>query len=61
MKHGLFVAPFGELADPGLLSDVAVEAERGGCGGVFLWVRTSTGEFAGAPEVARVAAAGPPE
>jgi hypothetical protein len=25
------------------------------------WFRTSTGEFAGAAEVARVAAAGPPE
>jgi alkanesulfonate monooxygenase SsuD/methylene tetrahydromethanopterin reductase-like flavin-dependent oxidoreductase (luciferase family) len=37
VKHGLFVAPFGELADPGLPSDVAVEAEWGGFGGVFLW------------------------
>jgi alkanesulfonate monooxygenase SsuD/methylene tetrahydromethanopterin reductase-like flavin-dependent oxidoreductase (luciferase family) len=35
--HGLSLAPFGELADPRVLSDLAVEAEQARFDGVFLW------------------------
>ena len=37
MQHGLSLAPFGELADPWVLSDLAIEAERAGYDGVFVW------------------------
>ncbi len=37
MQHGLSLAPFGELADPWVLSDLAVEAETAGFGGFFVW------------------------
>ncbi len=31
------LAPFGELADPRVVADLAADAERGGFDGVFLW------------------------
>ena len=37
LSRGLFLAPFDELSDPHLLVDLAVAAEAGGWGGVFLW------------------------
>jgi alkanesulfonate monooxygenase SsuD/methylene tetrahydromethanopterin reductase-like flavin-dependent oxidoreductase (luciferase family) len=37
LRRGLFLAPFGELADPLALIDLAVRAEAGGWDGVFLW------------------------
>ena len=37
MKFGLDLTIFGELADPGLLADLAVEAEDAGWDGFFLW------------------------
>lgn len=37
MLHGLFVPPFGPLADPRVLADLAARAEAGGWDGVFLW------------------------
>jgi alkanesulfonate monooxygenase SsuD/methylene tetrahydromethanopterin reductase-like flavin-dependent oxidoreductase (luciferase family) len=37
VKHALFLPPFGDLADPTALADVAVAAERSGWDGVFLW------------------------
>src|SRR5688572_9532046 len=36
-QRGIFVAPFGELADPRLLADLAARAEARGCDGFFLW------------------------
>lgn len=37
MKFGLYLAPFGELADPGRLSDLAIRAEERGFDGLFVW------------------------
>ncbi len=37
MKHALFVAPFGELADAGVLGGFARQAEARGWEGMFLW------------------------
>jgi alkanesulfonate monooxygenase SsuD/methylene tetrahydromethanopterin reductase-like flavin-dependent oxidoreductase (luciferase family) len=37
MKQGLFLAPFDELVDPRLLSDLGARAEAAGWDGVFLW------------------------
>jgi alkanesulfonate monooxygenase SsuD/methylene tetrahydromethanopterin reductase-like flavin-dependent oxidoreductase (luciferase family) len=37
VKFGLFVPPFGELADPGRVADLAVVAEEAGWSGLFLW------------------------
>ncbi len=37
MRHGLFVAPFGELAEPATLVTLAVDAEDNGWDGLFLW------------------------
>jgi alkanesulfonate monooxygenase SsuD/methylene tetrahydromethanopterin reductase-like flavin-dependent oxidoreductase (luciferase family) len=37
VQHGLSLAPFGELADPWVLSDLAAEAEAAGFDGVFVW------------------------
>ena len=39
MKRGLYLAPFDELADPGLLADLARRAEACGWQGLFLWDR----------------------
>ena len=36
-QRGIFVAPFGELADPRLLADLARRAEQAGWDGFFLW------------------------
>src|SRR5437868_14500571 len=36
-KRGIFVAPFDELVEPGLLVELAQRAERGGWDGFFLW------------------------
>lgn len=36
-QRGIFVAPFGELADPHLLADLAKAAEAKGWDGFFLW------------------------
>jgi alkanesulfonate monooxygenase SsuD/methylene tetrahydromethanopterin reductase-like flavin-dependent oxidoreductase (luciferase family) len=36
-KRGIFVAPFGELADPRLLASLAARAEERGWDGFFLW------------------------
>ena len=37
MKRGLFLAPFGELADPGVVANLAVRAEAVGWDGLFVW------------------------
>jgi alkanesulfonate monooxygenase SsuD/methylene tetrahydromethanopterin reductase-like flavin-dependent oxidoreductase (luciferase family) len=37
LRRGLYLAPFGELADPRALLGVAVHAEEHGWDGVFLW------------------------
>ena len=37
MRHGLYIAPFGELADPRAVADVAAAAEAAGWDGFFLW------------------------
>ena len=37
MRYGLFLPPFGGLAEPSALVAVAAEAERCGWDGVFLW------------------------
>jgi alkanesulfonate monooxygenase SsuD/methylene tetrahydromethanopterin reductase-like flavin-dependent oxidoreductase (luciferase family) len=37
LKRGLYLAPFGELTDPGLLVELAVNAESHGWDGLFLW------------------------
>src|SRR5580704_15434506 len=37
MKHGIDVAPFGELADPRVLAGLAVAAEERGWDGFFVW------------------------
>jgi alkanesulfonate monooxygenase SsuD/methylene tetrahydromethanopterin reductase-like flavin-dependent oxidoreductase (luciferase family) len=37
MRHGLMLAPFGDLADPRVTADLAADAERAGFDGFFLW------------------------
>ena len=37
MKLGLFFPPFGELADPGRVADLAIAAEEAGWSGFFVW------------------------
>lgn len=37
MKHGIDVAPFGELADPRVVSRLAIAAEERGWDGFFVW------------------------
>jgi alkanesulfonate monooxygenase SsuD/methylene tetrahydromethanopterin reductase-like flavin-dependent oxidoreductase (luciferase family) len=37
VRFGLFIPPFGELADPGRVADLAVVAEEAGWSGLFLW------------------------
>lgn len=37
MKHGLFLPPFGELAEPSRMVEVAVAAEAAGWDGLLLW------------------------
>ena len=37
MRHALTIPPYGELADPAALVEVAVAAERAGWDAVFLW------------------------
>ena len=49
MRRGIFVAPFGELADAALLAGLAAEAEAAGWDGFFLWdhiVYTETSDVA---------------
>jgi alkanesulfonate monooxygenase SsuD/methylene tetrahydromethanopterin reductase-like flavin-dependent oxidoreductase (luciferase family) len=36
-RHGIFVAPFGELAEPRLVAELAGRAEQRGWDGFFLW------------------------
>ena len=36
-RFGLFVPPFGELADPRVLADVAAHADAAGWDGFFIW------------------------
>jgi alkanesulfonate monooxygenase SsuD/methylene tetrahydromethanopterin reductase-like flavin-dependent oxidoreductase (luciferase family) len=37
VRFGLFVPPFGELSEPGLLAETAAQAESAGWDGFFLW------------------------
>jgi alkanesulfonate monooxygenase SsuD/methylene tetrahydromethanopterin reductase-like flavin-dependent oxidoreductase (luciferase family) len=37
MRRGLFLAPFDVLADPGLVGDLAAEAEAAGWDALFVW------------------------
>jgi alkanesulfonate monooxygenase SsuD/methylene tetrahydromethanopterin reductase-like flavin-dependent oxidoreductase (luciferase family) len=37
MRHGLFLPPFDALANPDLLVELALDAERSGWDGFFLW------------------------
>ncbi len=36
-RFGLFVPPFGELADPRVLADIAAQADAAGWDGFFIW------------------------
>ena len=42
MRHGLYVAPFGELSDVRALAAVAAEAEASGWDGLFVWDHVMT-------------------
>jgi alkanesulfonate monooxygenase SsuD/methylene tetrahydromethanopterin reductase-like flavin-dependent oxidoreductase (luciferase family) len=42
MRHGLYVAPFGELSDVRALAAVAADAEASGWDGVFVWDHVMT-------------------
>ncbi len=42
MRTGIFVAPFGELADVRVLAQVAADAEAAGWDGFFLWDHVQT-------------------
>lgn len=42
MRHGLYVAPFGELSDVRELGALAAEAERSGWDGFFVWDHVMT-------------------
>jgi alkanesulfonate monooxygenase SsuD/methylene tetrahydromethanopterin reductase-like flavin-dependent oxidoreductase (luciferase family) len=42
VRHGLYVAPFGELADVRALASVAAAAEAGGWDGFFVWDHVMT-------------------
>jgi len=42
MRHGLYVAPFGELADVGALAEVAAQAQDAGWDGFFVWDHVMT-------------------
>jgi len=37
MRYGISLAPFGELADPRVVADLAGDAERAGFDGFFVW------------------------
>ncbi|MFF2082957.1 LLM class flavin-dependent oxidoreductase [Nocardia sp. NPDC058176] len=37
LRHGVYLPPFGELADPRVLAEIAAEAEAAGFDGVFVW------------------------
>ncbi|MFD3701900.1 LLM class flavin-dependent oxidoreductase [Nocardia sp. NPDC058658] len=37
LRHGVYLPPFGELADPRALAEIAAEAEAAGFDGVFVW------------------------
>jgi alkanesulfonate monooxygenase SsuD/methylene tetrahydromethanopterin reductase-like flavin-dependent oxidoreductase (luciferase family) len=37
VRQGIFVAPFGELSEPGRVAELAARAERRGWDGFFLW------------------------
>jgi alkanesulfonate monooxygenase SsuD/methylene tetrahydromethanopterin reductase-like flavin-dependent oxidoreductase (luciferase family) len=37
VRHALYVAPFGELADPRAVVELAIAAEESGWDGLFLW------------------------
>ena len=36
-RHGIFVAPFDELSEPGVVADLAARAESRGWDGLFVW------------------------
>jgi alkanesulfonate monooxygenase SsuD/methylene tetrahydromethanopterin reductase-like flavin-dependent oxidoreductase (luciferase family) len=59
MRHGLYVAPFGELADVAALAKTAAEAEAAGWDGFFVWdhVMTHDGLDVADPWIALTAAA----
>ncbi|HSS58026.1 MAG TPA: LLM class flavin-dependent oxidoreductase [Solirubrobacteraceae bacterium] len=42
MRHGLYVAPFGELSDVRALAAIAAEAETSGWDGLFVWDHVMT-------------------
>ncbi|MCB0966657.1 MAG: LLM class flavin-dependent oxidoreductase, partial [Ilumatobacter sp.] len=37
MRHGISLPPFGELAEPAVVAELAVAAEQAGWDGVFVW------------------------
>jgi alkanesulfonate monooxygenase SsuD/methylene tetrahydromethanopterin reductase-like flavin-dependent oxidoreductase (luciferase family) len=37
VRHGIHIAPFGELSEPSVLGDLAQAAEEAGFDGVFVW------------------------
>ena len=59
VRHGLYVAPFGELADVRALAEAAATAEASGWDGLFLWdhVMTFDGLAVADPWVALTAVA----
>ena len=42
MRHGLYVAPFGELSDVRAVAGVAAQAEASGWDGLFVWDHVMT-------------------
>jgi alkanesulfonate monooxygenase SsuD/methylene tetrahydromethanopterin reductase-like flavin-dependent oxidoreductase (luciferase family) len=42
VRYGLYIAPFGELADVNALADIAAQAETAGWEGMFLWDHVMT-------------------
>jgi alkanesulfonate monooxygenase SsuD/methylene tetrahydromethanopterin reductase-like flavin-dependent oxidoreductase (luciferase family) len=59
VRHGLYVAPFGELADVAALAAIAAEAEASGWDGFFVWdhVMTHDGLAVADPWIALTAVA----
>lgn len=59
MRFGLYVAPFGELADAAALADIGARAEAAGWDGLFVWdhVMTTPGVAVADPWVALAAIA----
>jgi alkanesulfonate monooxygenase SsuD/methylene tetrahydromethanopterin reductase-like flavin-dependent oxidoreductase (luciferase family) len=49
VKRGIFVAPFGELAEPALVAELAADADAAGWDGFFVWDHV---DYAGVDRIA---------